>query len=319
MSTDIDKATLRMSVEELQTPEGNAKFAREASDYIRDMVRETSFTDKILMPTPVTEDELHPGITESSSTAVPGNISDNQDDTVYAFRDIQVGARAMEMNFRTQPLAKFVQGKRYAIPIAEVSTETYEKTEGELIASSYDILKVVEDTAYLETHRVRDEKFISYVDQAVTQTGQSLTAAGPLQRSGFRSIQHPALGNEIKPQVILMSERAFTDLGLWDNSDMDAETASVTRDGYTAATVHGMTIIRSIKQGLFDRQSTAGELTETTMYCFPAAEFLGHNLYHSDYKVWSNWEGPLWRFRGWQRFGMGIGNINGVTKLTVTY
>ena len=318
MSTDIDTAALRMGVEELRTPEGQAKFAREAGDYIRDMVRETSFADKILTPTPVTENELVPGMTEGSSVAIPGNITTEEEDTVYAWRDIQVAGGAMVMNFKDAPRAKYINGKRYAIPLANVGTEEFNKVEGELLASSYDILKVVEDTAFLETHREKDRKFLSYCEQAVSASGQTITAAGPLQRSAFRSIQHPAIFNEIKPQVILMSEAAFTDLGLWDESDLGPSVADTTANGYTVSTVHGMTIIRSIKTKLFDTV-VANELDATEMWCFPAAEFLGHNLYHGDYKVWSNWEGQMWRFQGWQRFGMGIGNIKGVTKLTIAY
>lgn len=315
---DIDITTQRLSAESLQTREGQDKFARAAGDYIRDKVRETSVLDKIIPPEPVTEDQLVPSMTEGSSVAIPGTPTDDAEDTVFAWRDIQVPGRAMLMNFRDEPRAKFIDGKRYAIPLATVGTERYQKTEGELIASSYNILKVVEDTAFLETHRTRDEKFLAFCEQAVAASGQSVSASGPLQRSAFRSIKHPAYKNEIKPEVVLLSEAAFSDTDLWDEQDLGDSVSSVTANGYTATKIGDMTYIRSIKTALFDVWD-GNELSSTTMWCFPASEFLGHNLYYGDYKVWSEWEGELWRFQGWQRFGVGIGNINGITKLEVTY
>ena len=315
----IDITQQKRTAESLRTPEGNAKFAREAGDYIRDQVRETALSDKIITPQPVTENELVPGMTEGTAVAVPGTITDDHGDTVYAWRDIQVPGKAMLLNFRDEPRARFIDGKRYAIPLATVGTEIFEKTEGELIASSYDILSVVEDTAFLETHTERDRKFFDYCEIAVAASNQTVSASGPLQKSAWRSLMHPALFNQIKPQVVVLSEIAFTDTFLWDESELGSTVADVTANGYTATKIGDMTYIRSIKTELFDTKNEDGTLASTTIWCFPAAEFLGHNLYYGDYKVWSNWEHELWRFRGWQRFGMGIGNINGITKMTVTY
>jgi hypothetical protein len=318
MSLNFAAPTNRQMVESLRTSEGQNKFAQKAGEYIRDKLRETSVFDQILAPQPVTEDELVPGISDGSSTTVPGNTSNTQGDTVHVIRDIQIGATAMLMDFRGQPKAQFINGRRFAIPFGVVTTQRYEKTQEELLASKYDILKVLEDTAYLETHTQKDVKFLDYCEQAVATTGQALTADGPMQRDTFRAIQHPALQNQLQSTVLLMSKAAFTDLGLWDSIDLDSKVSEVTENGYVMAKVAGMKYVISLKSSLFDTYA-GGKLATTKVWAFPDPEFLGYNFFLNEYQVWNSWEANLWRFQGWQTIGAGFGNINGITKVTVTY
>jgi len=316
--SDLNASTNRLTVEKLQTPEGQAKFAQLGGQYIKDKLRETSFFDQILPPTPVDENELVPGVSEGSTTAVPGVASNNQEDTVMVIRDIQIGGSAMRIDFRGQPTAKFFNGKRFAIPFGTVSTLTYEKTQQELLANKYDILKVLEDTAYLETHTERDRKFLEYCGLAVAQTSQALAVDGPLQRNAFRILQHPALKNQLEPKVVLLSKVAFTDLGLWDSIDLGDRAAEVTENGYVLVKIAGMKFVVSLKSELFDTFS-GQDISQTVIWSFPDPDFLGYNHYLSEYSVWNHWEANLFRFRGWQDIGAGFGNINGVTKLTVSY
>ena len=308
----------RLTVEKLQTPDGQAKFAQIGGQYIKDKLRETSFFDQILPPTPVDENELVPGVSEGTTTTVPGVASDSQEDTVRVIRDIQIGGQAMLIDFRGQPTAKFFDGKRFSIPFGTVSTLLYEKTQQELLASKYDIMKVLEDTAYLETHTQRDTKFLAYCALAIAQTSQSLAVSGPLQRNAFRILQHPALKNQLEAKVTLLSKTAFTDLGLLDQIDLGDRVSEVTENGFVLAKIAGMKFVVSLKSDLFDTWSGT-DIATTSLWSFPDPEFLGYNHFLNEYQVWNSWEANLFRFRGWQDIGAGFGNINGVTKLTVTY
>jgi len=303
----------------MRTPDGQSKIAMLTGDYIFTKVRDTSFADRILTPMPVSKDEIRSGITEGTSDAVPGSINDNYEDSLYVVKEVDVEGEAMIMSLRGQPRARYVNGKRFAIPLVEVRTERFEKTQAELLASKYDLIKIIEDTAYLETHTARDEKFINYCDLAVTRSGKSLTMNGPIQRSALRSIQHQAMRDQIIPTTLLMSQIGWTDLMLWDQSDLGDTVAEVTRDGYSESKVMGLTHIKSVKSKLFDTFNDDDELSSTELWSFPEQKFLGYNLYYDDYRVWNAWEAGVWRFEGSQIIGMGFGNIKGITKLTINY
>ena len=224
----------------------------------------------------------------------------------------------MIINFRTQPRAEFFNGKRFELPFGVVSTPIYEKTEEELLASKYNIAKVLEDTAFLETHTQRDNKFLSYADLAVAATGQALTRTGPIQRGTFRDAKIPILRNQIRPTRVLLSAIAFEDLGLMDSIDADQGVMEITANGYTQAKIGNMTYIISIKSELFDTLS-GNDLVSTKMYTWPDHEYLGYSHFLNQYKVWNNWERNIFRFSGWQTIGMAFGNIQGITRITVNY
>ena len=80
-----------------------------------------------------------------------------------------------------------------------------------------------------------------------------------------------------------------------------------------------MKCIYPVEAALFDNYQN-DELISTDLWSFPAPEFLGCHLYSGDYQVCNKWVGAdLWRFQGWEMIGAGIGNINGISKLTIKY
>ena len=274
--------------------------------------------DQIITPQPVAQNEFVPGVNLGSSVVIPGRRTNTQGDTVSVIRSVEKEGTAMLLDFRSDPYPVYVEGERYSIPFGRVSTMLYEKRAEELLANNYDILGIINKTAFLETHTQRDRKWLQYCDMAVTASGNAVRVSGPLQRSAFRAITHPGWKNQIPPSTVLMSKAAFTDLGLWDQSDLGDEVANVTAHGYRATRIGDLTYICSIKSSLFDTFD-GNRLTSTKIYCFPPQEYLGHSLYYGDYQVWNQWIANLWQFQGWQMFGIGIGNINGITRMTVNY
>ena len=271
-----------LTVDKLRTPEGQSEFNQAAGECIRDSIRKTSLFYKVIPPQPVTKNELKK----------LGNTTDDQPDIRCLMpRLMPVTVMAMLMDMRGEPIPKYIDGKQQLpIPMRTVETKRFEKTDEELSGSG--ILKVVEEMASWEA-KERDKKFLKYCELAVTESGQVLRKNGPLQRSHFRKIQHPALLNEINPEVVLLSEVAFIDLDLPDS----------------ATEINNMTCIRSIDNDV---------LASTEVWSFPAPDSLGYNLYCGDYKVCNKRErADLWSFQGREMVGAGIGNINGITKLTI--
>ena len=281
-----------LTVESLQTSEGQEEFNQAAGKYIRDKIRRTSLFCRVIPPRFVTENELKQF----------GNTTGDQPDLRCLMPSVQllmpVPVIAMLMDMRGEPAPKYIDGdQQLPIPIRSVETKWFEKTTEELLASG--ILKVVEEMASWEA-KERDRKFLEYCGRAVAQSGQMLRENGPLQRDHFRKMKQQSLMKEINPEVVLLSEIAFMNLDLPDS----------------ATEICDMTCIPSTKKEFFDTWDNGKPAS--TIWSFPAPEFLGYNMYCGNYKVQSQRKANGWRFIGWEMVGAGIGNINGITKLTIT-
>ena len=263
-----------LTVESLQTSEGQGEFNQAAGEYIRDKIRKTSLFYKVIPPQLVTEDKLK---------SIPSNATGEQPDLRCFMPSVQLliskPITAMLMNMRGEPIPEYIYDKpQLPIPIRTVETKWFEKTTEELLASG--ILKVVEEMASWEAEE-RDRKFFNYCEIVVAQSGQEFRENGPLQRNHFHKIKQLSLKNEIEPTKV---------------SDM--------------------TCIYPIETALSDTFDN-GVFASTNIWSFPAPEFLGYNLYCGNYKVQSQRKANGWRFIGWEMIGAGIGNINGITKLTI--
>ena len=281
-----------LTVESLQTSEGQEEFNQAAGKYIRSKIKKTSLFYKVIPPRFVTEDEL---------VGIPGNATGEQPDLRCFMPSVQllmpVPVIAMLMDMRGEPAPKYIDGdQQLPIPIRSVETKWFEKTTEELSGSS--ILKVVEEMASWEAEE-RDRKFLEYCGRAVAQSKQILPANGPrpLQRSDLIDIKRLAVKNQIGSRVVLLlSEMVFRALEDFAGSS-------------------DMTCIPSSKKEFFDTFDNGKPAS--TVWSFPAPEFLGYNLYCGNYKVQSQRKANGWRFIGWEMVGAGIGNINGITKLTI--
>ena len=319
---EITLAQQQMFERALNNDAEMAKVAQDLGDYIFERVREYSFRDRLLVPQPVAPAEIRSGITEGTGSAVPGQITDAIGDSLYIVREVEVEGKAMIISLRGQPTATYIDGKRFAIPMHTVSTQRFQKTKDELLATQYDLLKVVESTAFMETHRERDKTFLDYCELAIAETGKHIEVSGPIQRSAFESMQHPALAAEIVPTRALMSKVAGGGMNLWDHSDLGDRVYDVATEGWRSKKVGGLEHIESVKSELFDTFDNKDQpkyIEESEMWSFPDSKFLGYNVYCGDYNVWSSWEGRLWRFEGHQTVGLGFGNIKGITKTTIKY
>ena len=200
-----------LTVESLQTSEGQGEFNQMAGEYIRDKIRRTSLFYRVIPPRSVTENELKQF----------GNTTDDQPDLRCLMSRVSVPSnlkpvKAMLMDMGGEPVPEYADGKKQLpILMRTVKTKWFEKTAEELSGSS--ILKVVEEMASWEV-KERDRKFLKYCELAVAQSGQMLRENGPLQRDHFRKIKQRSLMKDINPEVVLLSEIAFMDLDLPDSA-----------------------------------------------------------------------------------------------------
>ena len=327
-------------IERLET-EGPTKTAAASLNYIKDRLRESSFTDMIL----------------PNERVVRGDLQrSTEHDTLVKIIDIEPGSRAMAINFRGQPTAQYIQGKRYAISFYTISSLKFEIVEQELMAYEMPITRIIEENSLKDMVEIKDREFLNHVEAAVNamqgegNSGSTAftTSAFNAQSSGgiavsklkgslalqqssddytVHAIQRPDIvkikkllkrqivdssGNSIragrlKPALMLMTESDADDFDSWTLEDYGDKLQSETAlDGYTYNKVLGLRVIRTIKNDI---------LREGNVYVFTSPEFFGRNYTLNDVKFYIDKVANRIFWQAWMDIGMGIGNIASVVKL----
>jgi len=328
-------------IERLET-EGPTKTAAASLNYIKDRLRESSFTDMIL----------------PNERVVRGDLQrSTEHDTLVKIIDIEPGSRAMAINFRGQPTAQYIQGKRYAVSFYTISSLKFEIVEQELMAYEMPITRIIEENSLKDMVEIKDREFLNHVEAAVNaMQGEGNTSGSTAFKTstvndnltGGRSIskikgslalqqtednftvhaiQRPDIvkikkllkrqivdGNgvtiragRLKPALMLMTESDADDFDSWTLEDYGDRLQSETAlDGYTYNKVLGLRVIRTIKNDI---------LREGNVYVFTAPEFFGRNYTLNDVKFYIDKVANRIFWQAWMDIGMGIGNIASVVKL----
>lgn len=296
-------------IDELHTNEGMDKFASGGTNLIRTKLYERSVADKILAPVQVDEHRLIPGI--------PG-ITPEQGDSFYTWADLELEAEAMSLNYRGLPDARYIHGSRFYIALGQWASERLQKSEEELKATGYNLVKSLDTICARQIDKERDRLFMRLANQAVTATSQHFTASGNLTKVMLSNLAEPIISNQLNAHVYLMSQNAFQQLSLWGSTDLDIGAEKVTTEGYIYSKVLGRLFIRSIKSDLFDTYHAGRQLNTTNIYCFTTPDALGCNLLWGVPRIFSQWEGNLFTWWSWLNGGMAFGNNKGVSRLTLT-
>jgi hypothetical protein len=325
-------------IERLET-EGPVKTAAAALNYIKDRLREASFTD-MLVP---------------NERVVRGDLErSTEHDTLVKIVDIEPGSRAMTLNFRGQPTAQYITGKRYAITFWTISSLKFEIVEQELAAYEMPITRIIEENSIKDMLEVKDREFLSHVDscvEAMQEEGNggavafnrtnvnastvigvskvkgSLALTASADNFETFAVQRPDLveikkllkrqivdssgsvvrQGRLKPALALMTEVDTDDFDTWTHEDLGDRLQSETAtDGYTYNKVVGLRIIRTIKVDI---------LREGNVYIFTAPEFFGRNYTYNDVKFYIDKVANRIFWQAWMDIGMGFGNIAAVVKL----
>jgi hypothetical protein len=313
---------------------GTEKAAAASLNYIKDRLRESSFTDMII----------------PNERVVRGDLQrSTEHDTLVKIVDIEPGSRAMAVNFRGQPTAEYVNGKRYAIGFFTISSLKFEIVEQELMAYEMPVTRIIEENSLKDMVEVKDREFLNHVESCVdamqeegtgstvfTSASTSVSkikgilatqAAGgstdyttyAIQRSDIVNIKKllkrqivDGSGNivragRLRPALMLMTESDADDFDQWTHEDYGDRLQSETAlDGFTYSKVLGLRIIRTIKNDI---------LREGNIYVFTAPEFFGRNYTLNDVKFYIDKVANRIFWQAWMDVGMGIGNIAGVVKL----
>ena len=325
-------------VEQLET-QGATKTAASALGFIRDRIREGSFTDMVI----------------PNERVVPADLQrSTENDTMVKLVEIEPGSRAMAFTFRGQPIAQYISGKRFAIGFWTISSLKFEIVEQELIAYTMPITKIIEQNSLKDMVEVKDRQFLLYVETAVEAmqeeangsvvgfnttnvlNGTCLSVSKikgtlALQETSdnfvVKAIQRPDIvkakkllkrmimdnsGNivrqgRLRPELMLACESDIDEFDSWTHEDLGSKLQSETAvEGWTYTKALGLRIIKTIKNDL---------LREGNIYIFTSADYLGRNYTLNDVKFYVDKQANRISWQAWMDIGMGLANIAAIIKL----
>ena len=322
-------------IERLET-EGPTKTAAASLNYIKDRLRESSFADMIV----------------PNERVVRGDLQrSTEHDTLVKIVDIEPGSRAMAVNFRGQPTAEYVTGKRFAISFFTISSLKFEIVEQELMAYEMPITRIIEENSLKDMVEVKDREFLNHVESCVnamqaegnsgsaafsvaggqrtiskikgvlaTQSGGSATDFDvyAIQRADIVNIK-----KLLKRQIVVGSEtiragRLRPALMLMTESDAD-DFDQWTHEDYgdrlqSETALDGYTYNKVLGLRII-RTIKNDILREGNVYVFTAPEFFGRNYTLNDVKFYIDKVANRIFWQAWMDVGMGFGNIAAVVKL----
>lgn len=314
--------------QKLSSAEGKEKMAEYGGSYIRDRLREVSFTRKIVPPEQVTRADCQRSVNH---------------DTLVKIVDVEPKSRAMTMTFRGQPSARFIRGGRAEVAFFTISSEMFQKTEQELLAYEMPITKIIEENSVKDIQEIEDREFTIHIEAAVqalqteanggtpTALSASTLTAGtvvefsvikgelarnaPANDATVRPLQRPDLvqlfklldGNRLRCERLLFTEVDWDDLLQWTVEDFgDRIQSETTVDGYKYNTVLGRPYVRTIKTDI---------LRPGNIYAFTKPEFFGKFYVLNNTKFYIDKIANTITFQAWEDIGMSIINIASVRKL----
>jgi len=312
--------------QKLSSAEGKEKIAEYGGSYIRDRLREVSFTRKIIPPEQVTRADCQRSVNH---------------DTLVKIVDVEPKSRATTMTFRGQPSARFIRGPKAEIAFFTISSEMFQKTEQELLAYEMPITKIIEENSVKDIQEIEDREFVIHIEAACqalqTEANGGVSTAlnfsaigttvefsilkGELARTAgsddavVRPIQRPDIvnlfklldGNRLRCERLLFTETDWDDILQWTVEDFgDRIQSETTVDGYKYNTVLGRPYVRTIKTDI---------LRPGNVYAFTKPEFFGKFYVLNNTKFYIDKIANTITFQAWEDIGMAIINIAAVRKL----
>ena len=324
-------------IERLET-EGPTKTAAASLNYIKDRLRESSFADMIV----------------PNERVVRGDLQrSTEHDTLVKIVDIEPGSRAMAVNFRGQPTAEYVNGKRYAIGFFTISSLKFEIVEQELMAYEMPVTRIIEENSLKDMVEIKDREFLNHVESCInamqTEAGSAkfnttnvnggtglkvskIKGTLALQQSTDDFTVHAIQRADIvqikkllKRQVIKSSDNSVLRQGRLrpalmlmtesDSDDFDQWTHEDYGDRLQSETaLDGFTYNKVL--GLRIIRSIKNDiLREGNVYVFTSPEFFGRSYTLNDVKFYIDKIANRIFWQAWMDVGMGFGNIAAVVKL----
>ncbi len=313
---------------QLSDPGAKSKIAAKFGGYIRDRLREASFLEKILPPEPVDRSQCQ--------------VSVNHD-ALVKIEYLEPKSKAMVVNFRGEPNAKFIRGEKVEVPFITIMSDMFQKPEQEFLAYAFPIGKVIEQNAVRDLGEVQDREATIHFEASVqalqteanggsvTTLNASAITAGtvvefsvvkgelarvrltddgvvmPIQRPDFVRLIKLLDGNRLESDLILITSQDWDDILAWTVEDQGDKAQSETLvQGWQYNMIMGKRYVRTIKTDI---------LRPGNVYCFTSPDFLGRFYVLNNVKFYIDKVINMVKFVAWKDVGMSIVNVASVRKL----
>jgi hypothetical protein len=308
--------------------DGRVKEAQdEGSRFIRSKLRQESFAREILEPVEIGADEID----RDEHTDQPKKIIEKEPDSVATF-----------VTFKGSGQRTFFRGPRYSVTFGKIETEHFMKSKFELLTYQNDIRKILTDNSVKDMADVEDTKFIETIGAAMTQVGRTTvlgvdeSAGGGAKNAATKLSFHPTnlaqaniLDCDAEPLTknliaqlfqnmtmqkmpigkLLMTKSTFMEVLKFDQTEVgnDIVTAHY-RDGIAGEEkLFGVPVITTIKNDI---------IGDNEIYLFAPENYLGNFFLLQDATLFIKQEADMIEFWSYSAPGIGIGNANGIRKLT---
>lgn len=295
---ETDAATFNnLFITRLDEPDGIRKTAQASGAFVREKLREVSFTRSIIQPEYVTKADCQRSVSH---------------DMLVKINDIEPQSSAAAVNFKGKALERYIQGKRYEIPFFKIESEKFSKSEGELLAYDYPVTKVIEENSVKDIQKIEDGKFIEFTDAVIVANGKDITpaAAGPTTSENLVKLFKALDTDELAVGCILMHKADWDDFMTQEAAVIGSPLASeVIVNGYKYNTILGHKLIVTIKSSI---------VPPGTIYIFTDPKYLGNFYILNDTKFYIEKRGDMISWQTWEYVGIGYGNIRSTAKMTLT-
>jgi hypothetical protein len=283
-------------IDQIEQGEGLKKEAEvNVTSFIRDKLREESFTRQIITPQLISADQLD----RDAYTDKPKKVIDKEPNS-----------KATWVSFRGTPKSNYFTGPRYEIYFAKITSDKFEKSIHELKTYDNDIRQILSDNSIKDIQEQEDASFINSCEQIVQNAGPSqlldFRNAGGLIKENFLESRKALRVLRIPHGVSLMSQATAEDILKWNANEIGDGAATVQYEkGLVQRTIFGGKVIYTIKNDI---------IPDGTIWHFGTEQFLGKFFFLQDATVYIKHERDMISFDVYEVLGMGIGNTKAVVK-----
>jgi hypothetical protein len=278
--------------------EGRTKEAQDqGTAFIRQKMRQAAFCREILPPVVISEDEIDRDV----NTDLPQKIIEKEPDSVATF-----------VTFKGTGDRTWFSGPRYKVIFGKVESQRFVKSKFELMTYQNDIRQILSDNSVKDMADVEDGKFIETAAAAIyNKTGQDISLSGNLDQDKIAAALKKHVERKVPVGKILITKSLAYDLLKLQATNVGNDVASRHYDQgiEEEAKLWGIPMITTIKTDI---------LPNNQFYIFAPQNYLGNFFLLQDATLFIKQEADVVEFWSYSAPGMGFGNINGITRVTLT-
>ena len=278
--------------------EGRTKEAQDqGTAFIRQKMRQAAFCREILPPVVISEDEIDRDV----NTDLPQKIIEKEPDSVATF-----------VTFKGTGDRTWFSGPRYKVIFGKIESQRFVKSKFELMTYQNDIRQILSDNSVKDMADIEDGKFIETASASIYgKPLQDLSISGNLDAAKIAAALKKHVERKVPVGKILITKSLAYDLLLLQATVVGNDVASRHYDnGVEEETkLFGIPMITTIKTDI---------LPNNQFYVFAPQNYLGNFFLLQDATLFIKQEADIVEFWSYSAPGMGFGNINGITRVTLT-